>query len=277
MHDPVVLNTPQLTVNTIVEWIQKVFTVQHKTDAVIAVSGGIDSAVALTLLAQALSPEHIFPLLLPCGEQSVDDSHLICDFNHIPTQNIQVHNIQPLVDMAWSMVDQPAHLADQRRGNIMARARMILVFDRAKALDALVCGTENKSEHWLGYWTRFGDAASDLEPLSTLYKTQVRQLGQHLAIPDAFLTKAPSAGLWPGQTDEAEMGFTYAEADLVMAKVVDGFHHQHGRWPEFNDFDEDSVVAEISPDISRKIINHISHMNFKLHVPYQPEEIVYVS
>jgi NAD+ synthase len=98
----------------------------------------------------------------------------------------------------------------------MARIRMIILFDLAKQLNAMVCGTENKSEKLLGYFTRFGDAASDLEPLSHLYKTQVFQLAKYLKVPKFITDQSPTAGLWDGQTDENDFGFTYKEADQIL-------------------------------------------------------------
>jgi len=103
-----------------------------------------------------------------------------------------------------------------RLGNILARVRMICLFDLAKKLGALVVGTENKSEKMLGYFTRFGDEASDLEPIVHLYKTEVIKLAKELGVPAAIIKAAPTAGLWPGQTDEAELGMTYAEIDARL-------------------------------------------------------------
>ncbi|NCO88578.1 NAD(+) synthase [Candidatus Roizmanbacteria bacterium] len=103
----------------------------------------------------------------------------------------------------------------------MARTRMIILFDQAKKLDALVCGTENKSEHLLGYFTRFGDAASDIEPIQHLYKTQIYQLAKYLKIPREIINQPPTAGLWNGQTDEGQFEFTYKEADQVLSLYYD--------------------------------------------------------
>ena len=200
----------------ITAFLKKVFTDHQKTKAVIAVSGGIDSALSTTLLVQALGKDNVFPLFLPYRDQSIADSETLATWNHIPKQNWMTINIGPTVDLLAKTVDA----RDLRKGNIMARVRMILVFDTAKRLDALVCGTENKSEHYLGYFTRFGDAASDIEPISHLYKTEVRILARELGLPQVFLDKAPSAGLWEGQTDEQEMGFSYEEADSALAVLL---------------------------------------------------------
>jgi len=106
-------------------------------------------------------------------------------------------------------------------GNIMARVRMIILFDLAKKHNALVCGTENKSERLLGYFTRFGDAASDIEPVTHLYKTQIYQLAKYLKVTKKIIDQPPTADLWKGQTDEGEFGFTYEEADQVLYLYFD--------------------------------------------------------
>jgi NAD+ synthase len=137
----------------------------------------------------------------------------------MPEANVATIDIQPLVDPFLALDPAMNHL---RKGNIMARTRMIVVYDQARRREALVVGTENKSEHLLGYYTRFGDEASDVEPLRGLYKTQVYQLARYLGVPEPILTKTPTAGLWEGQTDEGEFGFTYAEADAILALVYDG-------------------------------------------------------
>lgn len=253
------LTHPQKTIDTLVEFIQKTFLKQQKTTGVIAVSGGIDSALSLTLLAQALGKEHVIPVVLPYSDQKSDDNYAIIDFLQIPRQQVKHLNIEAIVDAGITTLR--LGLKDQVRvGNLKARARMMCVFDIAKANNGLVCGTENKSEHYLGYFTRFGDAASDIEPLCQLYKTQVRQLVKHLGLPEVFLTKAPSAGLWVGQTDEEEMGFTYAQADAVMEQFIDQ------KVPA-----ENINIAGISPEIVTKITGQIQHMAFKLEVPYEPK------
>jgi NAD+ synthase len=228
----------------IVGLLKRVYAKQHKTKGVIAVSGGIDSALSLTLLTQAIGPANVYPLFLPYGEQSTQDAQAICEWNKIPKDNCWTVNIKPAVDLLSQSLDA----TDFRKGNIMARIRMIVVFDTAKKLDALVCGTENKSEHYLGYFTRFGDAASDIEPICHLYKTQIRVLVRELGIPSIFLEKSPSAGLWDGQTDEAEMGFSYEDADKAIEKYLN----------------KEEAVTEIE----KKVYSQIEAMSFKHNVPY---------
>jgi len=134
---------------------------------------------------------------------------------------------------------------------------MIIIFDQTKKLDALVCGTENKSEKYLGYFTRFGDEASDLEPIQHLYKTQVWQLAKDLNIPQQFISKAPTAGLWDGQTDEQELGFSYSQADEVLKQFIDE-----------NKKPDEIKIDGIEKKIVRKIVKQVQSQKFKLEVPY---------
>ncbi len=243
-------------IEKIIEFIESTWAKQSMQYAVIAVSGGVDSAVSLSLLARSLPKENIFPVLLPYGRQNMEDAKTICVWNSIPQQNWVEINIKKVVDTICSQNKIP--IRDRvRRGNVMARVRMIFVYDLAKAKNALVCGTENKSEHFLGYFTRFGDAASDVEPISTLYKTQVRELARELGIPQQILTKHPSAGLWHDQTDEEDLGFTYEQADQVLVELID--KKKKG----------DSIVIEgISPKVVQQIATRVQSNRFKHEVPY---------
>ncbi len=244
--------------SAIIEFLRDTFARTGKQQAVIAVSGGIDSAVSLTLLARALPVAQIWPLLLPYERQDMTDAQTILDFVGIPAANRKTLNIASMVEAASQSLQLEA--TDQLRlGNIMARMRMIAVYDYAKVKEALVIGTENKSEHHLGYFTRFGDSASDVEPLVGLYKTQIRQLAAQLELPAVFLDKAPSAGLWTGQSDEAELGFSYELADQVLALLVD------------QQLTAEQVLASFAVEqqgLVQKIIDRVEAMKFKLEVPY---------
>jgi NAD+ synthase len=157
-----------------------------------------------------------------------------------------------------------------RKGNAMARARMMVVYDVAKELNALVCGTENKSEKYLAYFTRFGDEASDVEPIQHLYKTQVRQLAAFLRLPEQFITKAPSAGLWDGQTDEAELGFSYDQAD----QVIEGFLQEIKQVENITQLAAVTISqkTELDLPIVEAVLKRIKNNHFKHEVPYTIHE-----
>jgi len=230
-------------INKIITWLRKVY---GDKPAIIAVSGGVDSAVALTLLTKALGVEKVIPVSLPYRDQSIEDTKLIVEFNKLHDK-LRVINIGEMVDQMVEVLKVDEQV---RSGNIMARVRMIVVFDLAKKYGALVCGTENKSEHELGYFTRFGDSASDVEPISSLYKTEVWEVAKKLGIPEIFWTKSPSAGLWSGQTDESEMGFGYLEADKVLSGQGD----------------------LVDQEILTKVKEMVEKNKFKLSVPYEFDE-----
>jgi len=243
---------PSQTTDKLINSFQAVFTKAGKTKAVIAVSGGIDSAVSLSLLVKAIGAENVYPIFLPYKTQDMTDAQTVTEWNKVPQENVTTVQIEPMVQQFAQSLGIDDHV---RLGNVMARTRMIVVFDLAKKLDALVCGTENKSEKFLGYFTRFGDGASDIEPITNLYKTQVRTVAETLGLPAVFLTKAPSAGLWSEQTDETELGFSYQEADLVMEQYLD----QHQPVEE---------ISGVTADKVKKIIGRIEAMKFKQEVPY---------
>jgi NAD+ synthase len=180
------------------------------------------------------------------------------DFWQIPFENRKVLNIASMVNAACRslQIDENDKL---RKGNVMARMRMVAVFDYAKSKNALVVGTENKSEHHLGYFTRFGDEASDLEPLIGLYKIQIRQLVKELELPAVFLEKEPSAGLWQGQSDEEEFGFSYELADQVLYYLID----QQKAKKEILD-----LFAENQQDLVKKVLEQVKKTAFKHQVPY---------
>ena len=225
---------------SIISWLSKVY---GDRPAVIAVSGGVDSALALTLLTKALGRVGVTPLLLPYREQDMTDARLIVSWNGLTEKMAEV-NIDSMVEASTTALRVPDNSV--RKGNLMARARMMVVYDYAKKLNALVCGTENKSEHYLGYFTRFGDAASDVEPIAGLYKTEVFAMAKELGLPEVFCPKAPSAGLWEGQTDEEEMGFSYKEADLVLQ----------------------GKEELVDPAVIAKVKSRVEAQKFKLEVPY---------
>ncbi len=215
---------PEKEVFRITAFLRETIARTELDDVVLGWSGGIDSTVCLFLLAQALPTKNIHVLHLPYKTSFMNElTDSAINELHIPKENIHEISIRKMVDCIWKEVHQSLDFSVElvgandnekiRLGNIMARIRMITLFDFSKKISGLVCGTENKTEHYLGYFTRYGDAASDIEPIISLYKTQIYQLATHLSIPDTIVNRAPSANLWEGQTDEGEFGFSYQEAD----------------------------------------------------------------
>lgn len=202
--------------SNLMRFITLSFQKEGYSKALIGVSGGVDSAVSLALTVRALGARCVYPVLMPYGalnNQGTKDAKKFIRSLKIPTKNIYNVDIQPMVD---AVILYDPKMDDGRRGNVMARIRMTVLYDLSKKINALVVGTENKTEHLLGYYTRFGDEASDIEPLRNLYKFQVYKLAKTLNIPEYIIKKAPSAGLWLGQTDESEFGFTYKQADEIL-------------------------------------------------------------
>ena len=186
--------------------------------AVLGLSGGIDSALVAYLAAQALGAENVLGVRMPyksSSQDSLEHAQLIIDELKIATLTI------PITDMADGLINKFPDMSSMRKGNIMARCRMITLYDQSEAFKGLVVGTGNKTEILLGYSTLFGDSAHALNPIGDMYKAQVRQLSRAMGVPAAIIDKAPSADLWAGQTDEQELGFTYEQADRLLFLLVD--------------------------------------------------------
>ena len=187
--------------------------------AVVGVSGGIDSAMSCFLAAEALGPENVLAVRMPyktSSQDSLDHAQLVIDATGVQSLTI------PITEMADGLISKFPDMVNLRKGNIMARCRMIVLYDQSAAFGGLVIGTSNKTEILLGYSTQFGDAASAINPIGDLYKTQLRQLAKDMGVPQVIIDKAPTADLWVGQTDEDELGFTYAEVDKLLYLMVDG-------------------------------------------------------
>jgi len=188
--------------------------------ALLGLSGGIDSALVAYLVAAAIDPQNLLAVLMPyrtSSPQSRADAEEVvgrlgCDS--------EVVDISPIVDGYFKAAGR-ADASPLRRGNFMARARMMVLYDHSVTWNGLVVGTGNKTETLIGYSTLWGDSASAFNPIGDLYKSQIRQLAADIGVPGAIIRKAPSADLWPGQTDEAEVGFSYAEVDRILFRLVD--------------------------------------------------------
>jgi NAD+ synthase len=187
-------------------------------NGILGLSGGIDSTVSAFLSARALGAEHVIALIMPYGDtfpQDIQDAGALSADLGIRVETI---DIAPSVDAYYSRFPTENRLL---KGNKMARERMSILYDYSEREKALIIGTSNKTELLLGYGTLHGDMACAINPLGDLYKTQVRALGKHLGVPERILNKAPTAGLWDGQTDEQELGLSYAEIDDILCHLVD--------------------------------------------------------
>jgi NAD+ synthase len=193
--------------------------------AVLGLSGGLDSATAAYLAVRALGPERVWPFSLPyrtSSEESRRDAELVAAELGVELTTVDVTR---QVDAYFAAVGEAPPV---RVGNKAARERMSVLYDQAKARGALVVGTGNRTEKLLGYTTLWGDMACDLAPLGGLWKTQVRAVAQALGVPRQVIEKAPTADLWPGQTDEGEIGIAYETADAVLHLLVDRRLSQSG-------------------------------------------------
>lgn len=228
----------------------------HRTGCnrfVVGLSGGIDSAVSTYLAARALGPENVFACRLPfrsSSESSLLDAQEVIDDLGLPAETIE---ISAMVDGFASSAGDADSL---RLGNVMARVRMALLYDRSAKHRALVLGTSNKTELLLGYGTLHGDMASALNPIGDLYKTQVRALAVHLGVPRAICEKPPSADLWPDQNDEQDLGMTYAQIDPLLARMVDARMSRAA-------LVEQGFKAERIDELSRRIVRS----QFKRRMP----------
>jgi NAD+ synthase len=185
---------------------------------VLGLSGGIDSSVVAFLVAEAIGAERLLAVMLPyrtSSDASRTDAEAV--IGKLACQS-ELVDISPMVDAYFADRSGASAL---RRGNFAARMRMSVLYDRSVTFGGLVVGTGNKTESLIGYTTLFGDSACAFNPIGDLYKTQVRQLALALGVPDSIVRKAPSADLWPGQTDEAEAGFTYHELDRMLFWMID--------------------------------------------------------
>jgi NAD+ synthase len=223
---------------------------------VLANSGGVDSALACTLAAGALGPDNVLAVWLPYRTSSPPnraDAELLVTQLGVRSRTI---DITPAVD--GYLDTQASGLSNIRRGNVMARVRMIAIFDQSAEFEGLVVGTSNKTELMLGYGTLFGDMACALNPLGDLFKTQVRQLAAAVGVPEPILTKPPSADLWVGQSDEGELGFSYAEADQILYLL----------------FEEPCRAAEvIAAGYSERVVKRIAELVRSTQFKRQPPAI----
>ena len=234
--------------------IQKYFRIAGIEKAVIGVSGGVDSALCLKLVTDALGPDKVTGLLMPekgvSSEENLRHAKALCEFLKVDYHVIFINKfLTDFISLPW----QPNELAQI---NIKARIRMILLYNFANTDNALVIGTSNKTELALGYGTKYGDLGADLELIGDLFKEEVYQMAEHVGLPDEFLTKTPSAELYPGQTDEEEIGLTYKEMDAVLKHLEKGLSK------------EEVISKGINPNAVLKIFRLMELNRHKLVPPY---------
>ena len=221
--------------------------------AVVGLSGGVDSALTCTLAAAALGKENVLAVRMPYATSSPESlEHAEMVIKLIGVQDVTL----PITDAANELLDGIPGDQQVRRGNIMARMRMIVLFDQSADFGGLVIGTGNKTELLLGYTTQFGDAASAINPLGDLYKTQVWQLAAEMGVPKVIRERAPSADLWIGQTDEGELGFTYEQVDRLLYLLVDRRHSP-----------EDCVEAGFDHKFVEAVVELVQWNHFKRVMP----------
>ena len=250
--DKLKINT-DIAENILTSFIHSEITRAGFTHAVVGVSGGIDSALACFLATKALGPDNVLALHMPyetTSTESTEHAELVIDRTGAQSLTVDITSmVEPMLDT----IPEDARI---RRGNVMARQRMIILFDQSAEFFGLVVGTGNKTEILLGYTTLYGDSACAINPIGDLYKTQVRQLAQVMGVPQEIIQKPPSADLWVGQTDEDEFGFTYEEVDQLLYNLVDERYSP-----------QECVDAGFDADFVESVIKRIQTSQFKRMMP----------
>ena len=239
--------------NELVEFLRENFKKAGFSKAVLGLSGGIDSALVAYLLRDALGKENVLAIMMPyksSNPDSLNHAKLVIEDLKINSKTIEI------TDMIDAYFKNEKEATSLRIGNKMARERMSILFDYSSKENALVVGTSNKTEIYLGYSTQFGDSACALNPIGDLYKTNIWDLSRYLKIPNELIEKKPSADLWEGQTDEQEMGLTYKEADQVLYRML-----------EENKTVEEVLAEGFNKDLVDNIVRRMNRSEYKRRMP----------
>ena len=239
--------------NELVKFLRENFKKAGFSKAVLGLSGGIDSALVAYLLRDALGKENVLAIMMPyksSNPDSLNHAKLVVEDLKISAKSIEI------TDMIDAYFKNEKEASSLRMGNKMARERMSILFDYSSKENALVVGTSNKTEIYLGYSTQFGDSACALNPIGDLYKTNIWDLSRYLKIPNELIEKKPSADLWEGQTDEQEMGLTYKEADQVLYRML-----------EENKTVKEILAEGFSKDLVDNILKRMNRSEYKRRMP----------
>jgi len=234
-------------------FIQSEVTRMGFSRAVINLSGGIDSALSCLLAVEALGPKNVLAIRLPYKTSlpdSLEHAQLVIDATGVQSVTI------PITEMVDPLIEKFPDMNSIRKGNIMARMRMIVLYDQSAVFNGLAVGTGNKTEILLGYTTLYGDSACAINPIGDLYKTQVRQLARALGVPEVIIDKPPTADLWIGQTDEGELGYTYVEVDQLLYLLVDQRYTP-----------EECIEAGYGEPFVRSVVERVRRNQFKRILP----------
>ena len=246
-------------IDNVIEFIRNTVNASGSDGVVLGLSGGLDSVTVTKLCIEALGPEKVLTLFMPSVTTPPEDYTSTLELSKEWGVEYKVVDVQPAVNIFTGMLFTSVE-APLEKGNISARCRMIVLYNRAKKLNYLVVGTSNRSEFMMGYFTKFGDGAADFFPIIDFYKTQVWQLAEIIGVPKEVIDRVPTAGLWDGQTDEDEMGITYCNLDIVLNEMARGSE------------DEDiSKIVDVSREKIAEIRERVSAMGHKRMPALRPK------
>ncbi len=244
---------PQLVTEILCRFIRNEIHRAGFRRGVVGLSGGIDSSTVAYLAVRALGPENVLAVTMPyktSSQATRRDSQAVIDRLGVPTVDV------PITDQIDAYFARFGDASQMRLANKCARERMTVLYDQSASFGGLVVGTSNKSELLLGYGTQFGDMASAVNPVGDLYKTQLYELAAHLGVPEEILGKTPTGDLWIGQTDEQELGFSYAEVDRMLVLMVDR------RWRR-----AELVRAGFDPKFVDRVVAIVRRSHYKRRMP----------